>query len=162
MPILYVSRPLRRRLRAYANSRMAHLLGDLEGSAPAGTEYRLVEKVTGVSAIFGLEVSTGVWPEGASPTAWLGSGRIRSTGPSLPVPDGLLDTLKQLQVESWQALLLHEARAYRFVPLGASCIISLVPPMRYVRGLDAEEADLARKVSELSSALIRVTSSWNG
>lgn len=151
MPALYVSSVLRHRFRARAEARLDDMAGAFARQAPAGVGWRLSETLRGLAAVHGIEVHAGEWPEGAKPTLRLRRRRIeRTDGAPPPGADALAERLRELQVESWEAV----DGAYRFRPMGATYVASIFPPMRYSRGLDEDEARLAREVCRLSSELV--------
>lgn len=153
MPVLYVAPGLRRRLRAAAERKLDHLAGALAGRANNNVQWRLSETLRGFAVVYGLEISSGAWPHGAEPALRLHRRTIVGVPPD-HVPDDLVQTLNELHVERWEALLPPHPPTFRFAPLGACHVVSLFPPMRYTRGLNEEEARLTLEVVHLSSRLL--------
>lgn len=130
------------------------MAGALAPTAPAGVRWRLTEDVRGFAGVYGIEISDGHWPDGAAPTIRLKGARLVSSDPALAPPPELLAVLRALDVESWEALASDRGRAYRFRPLGATFVAGIFPPMRYTRGLNAEEAELTLRICRLSAKLV--------
>jgi hypothetical protein len=131
------------------------MAGALAAAAPPGVGWRLTEAMRGLAAVYGVEVHGGEWPDGAPPTLRLERrGIVAHGGEAPPAPDRLVDRLRELQVESWEALHRPDARAFRFRPLGATHVLSIFPPMRYTRGLDEDEARLVAEVCTLSTEAV--------
>ena len=130
------------------------MVGDLAGRAPNAVRWGLAETVRGLAAVYGIEIRGGDWPANLRPNLRLRGRRIVSDVPSLEAPVELAAVLAELQVEAWEAHRSERAACFRFRPLGASHVASLFPPMRYTRGLNAEEATLALEVWRLSAELV--------
>lgn len=134
------------------------MVGALLGRAPNAVRWGLAETVRGLAAVYGVEIRGGDWPAGLHPNLRLRGRRIVSDVPSLEAPAELPALLAELHVESWEAHRSELTACFRFRPLGASHVASLFPPMRYTRGLNAEEATLTLEVWRLSAELVGLVS----
>lgn len=130
------------------------MVGDLLERAPNGVRWGLAETVRGLAAVYGIEIRGGEWPAGLHPNLRLRGRRIVTDVPSLEAPAQLEALLAELHVESWEGHRGERTGCFRFRPLGASHVASLFPPMRYTRGLNAEEASLTLEIWRLSAELV--------
>lgn len=132
------------------------MAGGLPRTGLPGDCWQLCETARSLAVVYGLELRGGEWPPDVPADVRLHGSRVVADDPATIVPPGLPQALRQLQVESWEAVRPADgsAGAFRFRPLGTTHVVSLFPPMRYTRGLNREETELAVEIWRLSAVLV--------